>query len=116
MGYYRGLHYQEFHVSPIDIIYSSFYEDFYDRGVRGRSHPRDDLSDQKIKTLEFDGNLKPENYLDLVQANERIFELKKHIDEKAFKLAILNMQGHASLWYDNLKKNQAREAKAKIKP
>jgi len=36
--------------------------------------------------------------------------LKEYNDEKSLKL-----KGYASLWYEHLKKNRAREAKAKIK-
>jgi len=62
----------ELDVSPIDIAYSSLMK-IDDRGVRGRRHPRDDL---KIKALEFDDNLKPNNYLDWVHAIETIFKLR----------------------------------------
>jgi len=51
-------------VNPIDIPYSSSHEDHEDRGNWGRGHPRDDLSDRKFEAPEFDGNLKPENYID----------------------------------------------------
>jgi len=97
--------------------YSSSHEDFDDDEVRPRRlrHLRDDLQDLKVKALKFDCNLNPKNYLDWVQALERIFELKDYNDEKAFKLAILKMKGDASLWYEHLKKSRAREAKSKIK-
>jgi len=52
----------------------------------------DDLSDPKIEALEFDSNLELENYIDWVQAIERIIELKECNDEKAFKLAILKLE------------------------
>ena len=55
-----------------------------------------------------------ENYLNWVQALERIFELKDYNDEKAFKLAILKLKRYASLWYEHLQKSRAREAKSKI--
>jgi len=58
-----------------------------------------------IKELEFDGNLKLQNYPDLIRAIERIFKLKEYNDEKAFKLVILWMKGYAFLWYEILKKN-----------
>ena len=67
-------------------------------GVRGRIHPRDDLSDLKIKAPKFNGNLKPDNYLNWVQTIQRILELKEYNDEKVFKMAILKMKVHASLW------------------
>ena len=36
-------------VNPIDIAYSSSHENHEDRGIRQRGHPRDDLSDLKVK-------------------------------------------------------------------
>ena len=73
-------------------------------------HPRDDLSDLNVEALEFNDNLELETYLHWIQAIERIFELNEYNDEKDFKLAILKTKGDASLWYENLKKNRAREA------
>ena len=46
-----------------------------------------------MEALEFDDNFNPENYLDWVQALEKIFELKDYNDDKAFKLAILKIKG-----------------------
>ena len=63
---WQGHHHRKLDVRPINIAYSSSYEDYDDEGggVRGRRHPRDDLSDFKIKVLDFNNNLKSENYLD----------------------------------------------------
>jgi len=93
---------------------SSSHEDFDDEeGIPRRlRHRRDDLWDLKVKAPNFDGNLNLENYLDWVQALERIFELKYYNDEKA---SILKMKGYASLWYEHLRKSRAWEAKSKIK-
>ena len=54
----------ELDVNPIDIAYSSSHKDHEDRGIRGRGHPKDDLSSLKIEALEFDSNLKSKNYID----------------------------------------------------
>jgi len=59
--------------------------------------------------LEFDGNLKSKNYIDWVQAIERIIELGEYNDEKVFKLVILKLKGYASLWHETLKKNRATD-------
>jgi len=60
----QGHHHLALDDSPIDILYSFFREDYNDegRGIRGRRHPKNDFNDLKIETLEFDGNLKLENY------------------------------------------------------
>ena len=98
-------------VNLIDIGHSFSY-DYEDRGIRGRRHQRDGLSNLKIETLKFDGNLKPEHYLNWFLAIERIFELKEHNNEN-FKLAIIKMKRYASLSYENLKKKRAREPSLK---
>jgi len=49
-----------------------------------------------------------------VQTIKRIFKLIEYNDE-TFKIAILKVKGCASLWYESLKNNQAREAKFNIK-
>ena len=84
---------RELDINPIDVAHSSPHKDHEDRGFRGRDHPRDNLSDLKVKAPEFNGNLKSENYIDWVQAIERIIELKEYNDEKAFKLVILKLKG-----------------------
>jgi len=106
---------RELDVNPIDISYSYSHEGHEDRGIWGRGHLRDNLSDLKVGASEFDGNLKLKNYVDWVQAIERIIKLKEYNDKKAFKLAILKLKGYVSLWCETLKKNRAREAKSKIK-
>jgi len=81
-------------VNSIDITYSSSHENHEDRGDWSIGHPRDDLSDLKVEALEFDGNLKSENYIDWMQTIEKINELKEYNDEQAFKLFILNLCLH----------------------
>ena len=50
-----------------------------------------------------------------MQAIQKIYEHKKYNEEKSFKLAILKMKSYASLWYEHLKKSEARKTKSKIK-
>ena len=97
----RGPCHCELDVSLIDISNSSSHEDYDDKDIRERRHLRDDLSDLKIEAPKFDGNLKPKNYLDWVQAIKRTFEFKEYNDENAFELAISKMKWYASLWYEN---------------
>ena len=110
--YYRG-----YDVNPIDFTYFSSHEDFDDEewGPIRIRHQRDDLKDLKVEALKFDENLNLKNYLDWVQAIERIFEFKEYNDEKSFKFTIIKLKGHASLWYEHLKKSRASEGKSKFK-
>jgi len=81
---------------------------------RERRPPRqlvDDLRDMKINPPEFEGNLNPDLFIEWMQALERFFEIKEYFDEKAFKVAVLKLKRYASLWYENIKKQQVREGK-----
>jgi len=49
-----------------------------DARPRRRRVPRDDLKDFTIEAPKFDCNLKPEDYLEWVQAIERIIEIKAY--------------------------------------
>jgi len=79
----------KFDHNSIDIAYCSSHEDHKERGVKGRGPFKDDLSYLEIEALEFDSNLKPENYSYWVQAVERIIEFKGYNDKKVCRLAIL---------------------------
>jgi len=74
----------ELDVNLIDITYSSSHVAHEDGSFRGRGYPRDDLSEFKVEAPEFDSNLKPKNYIDWVQAIEKLIKLKEYNDEKAF--------------------------------
>jgi len=100
--------------SPSESHYGSGSSTGDVRPKRRRVH-RDDLKDLRIEAHKFNGSLKPEDYLELVQAMERIREIKGCSGEKAFKLAILKLKQYASLWYENLERTRALEGKPKIK-
>ena len=68
----QGLCHQKLDVNPINIAGSSSHEDYEDRGLRGRRGLGDDLNDIKNVILDFDGNLKLENYIDWIQNIKRI--------------------------------------------
>jgi len=72
----------------------------------GRRPPRDDFRDIKVDPLEFNGNPNPDEYLELVQALDRIFEANGYDDVKSFKIASIKLIRYASLWFENLKKQK----------
>jgi len=49
---------------------------------------RYDLKDLRIEELEFDGSLKPEDFLEWVQAMERIIEIKGCFGKMTFKVTV----------------------------
>ncbi|XP_074289344.1 uncharacterized protein LOC141614497 [Silene latifolia] len=82
---------------------------------RHYEEPRRNVDDLKVNELpEFNGGTDPENYLEWERKIERIFEFKDLNDEKCCKYAILKLVRNASLWYENLKIQRARENKEKI--
>ncbi|EOX94204.1 Uncharacterized protein TCM_003699 [Theobroma cacao] len=46
---------------------------------------------------------------------ERVFEFKDIPDEKCVKLVAIKLKKHASIWWENLKRQQEREGRNKIK-
>ena len=74
----------------------------------------DYFRDIKVEPPDFNGNLNPDEFLEWVQAMDRIFEAKCYNDEKSFKVASLKLTRYASLWFENIKKQRAREGKRKI--
>jgi len=86
-----------------------------DARLRRKIMHRDDLKDHRIEAPEFNGCLKPEDYLEWVQAMERIIEIKCYSRGKAFKLAVLKLKQYALLVYKNLKRTRALEGKPLVK-
>ena len=72
------------------------------------------LVTSRLRHRSLMATLNRKNYIDWVQAIERIIELKEYNGEKALKLFILKLRGYASLWCETLKKNRVRETKSKI--
>jgi len=100
--------------TSVDSHYGSSSSNGDVRPRKRRVHG-DDLKDLRIEAPEFDDSLKPEDFLEWVQAMERIIEIKGYYGEKAFKFAVLKLKQYASLWCENLKRTRALEEKPKIK-
>ncbi|XP_074278242.1 uncharacterized protein LOC141601835 [Silene latifolia] len=80
-----------------------------------RGEPPRPVDEFKITELpEFEGGTEPEDYLEWERKIECMFEFKDLSDEKSCKYAILKLSKNASLWYENLKSERAREGKEKI--
>ena len=57
---------------------------------------REELEEEDIQGMIL--RISTRNYLDWVQAIERIFKLKEYNEEKSFKLAIFKLKGYAPLY------------------
>ncbi|KAK9733199.1 hypothetical protein RND81_04G050900 [Saponaria officinalis] len=69
----------------------------------------------KIDIPDFSGSLNPDKLLEWLRDVERAFEYKSYNDFKAFKVATLKLKGYASLWYETLKNQRAKEGKEPIR-
>ena len=85
------------------------------RERRPPRQPFDDLRDMKIDPPKVEGNLNPDLFIKWMEALERFFEIKGYSDEKAFKVVVLKLKKYASLWYENIKMQRAREGKPRIR-
>jgi len=68
----------------------------------------------KFDPPEFEGNLNRDLFIEWIQALEHFFEIKVYSDERAFKVASLKLKKYASLWYENVKNQRAKEGKPRI--
>jgi len=79
-----------------------------------RRHPRrrrrqsSNSNDFKIDILEFEGKLDPDDFLEWMQAVERIFEFKDIPEDTKVKLVALKLRKYASLWWTNFLTNRVR--------
>jgi len=81
-----------------------------ERPPRQQVHPLGELDPP-----EFGESLKPNLLIEWIQALEWISACKGYSNEKAFKVAVLKLKGIASLWYENVQRQRAREGRIRIK-
>ncbi|GAV81831.1 hypothetical protein CFOL_v3_25284 [Cephalotus follicularis] len=93
-------------------------DDESDEGSRGRRRrPRPDDNDRglQLDVSEFKGNLNPDDFIDWLNAIERVFDYEEYSEEKKCKVAILKFKKYASLWWESIKNEIEREGKVKIR-
>ena len=72
------------------------------------------MRDTKFDPSDFEGTLNLDVYLEWIQTVERFFEVNGYSDENSFKIAILKLKKYAHLWYENTKRQRAKEGKPQI--
>lgn len=70
--------------------------------------------DIKVDIPEFEGKMQPDEFLDWLHSVERVFDYKDVPEQQNVKLATLKLRKYASLWWENLKRQRAREGRKKI--
>jgi hypothetical protein len=78
-----------------------------------RCQPR--MNDIKIDIPDFEGELQPDEFVDWLQAIERVFEYKEIPEEHKVKIVAVKLKKHALIWWENLKRRRKCEGKSKIK-
>ncbi|KAJ0534568.1 putative nucleotidyltransferase, Ribonuclease H [Helianthus annuus] len=63
---------------------------------------------------EFEGRLQPDDFLDWLQTVERVFDLRDIPEQLKVKVVAIRLRRYASLWWENLKRQRAREGKSKV--
>ncbi|KAI4310483.1 hypothetical protein MLD38_035459 [Melastoma candidum] len=68
-----------------------------------------------VQTLEFEGNLNPEEFINWMHTVERIFDYEEVPEERKVKLAALKLKKYAGLWWKNTNQQRRREGRDKIR-
>ena len=68
----------------------------------------------KITIPDFEGRNHPDEFIDWLNMVERVFEYNDVHDQQKVKLVAVKLKKYASLWWEHLKKQRARDGKAKI--
>ncbi|KAL6175180.1 hypothetical protein ACLB2K_051822 [Fragaria x ananassa] len=71
--------------------------------------------DMKVDISEFEGRMRPDDFVDWLNTVERVFEYKKIPDEKRVKIVAIKLVKHASAWWEQLQVRKERLGKPKIK-
>ena len=102
-------------VSPAAHI-SSFHKE--NRPRREWRQPRqqvDPFKDLNLDPPELREDLSPSLLIEWIQTLEWIFAFGGYSKEEAFEVAVLKLKGVASLWYENVQRQRAREGRARIR-
>ena len=88
-----------------------------ERGRGGRPFNNDTARyfDMKVDIPEFEGKIRPDEFIDWLNSVERIFDYKEVPDEKKVKIVAIKLKKHASAWWEQLRVRRERLGKPKIR-
>ena len=69
----------------------------------------------KIEIPNFEGRLQPDDFQDWLHTVERVFDLKDIPSDQRVKLVAIKLRKHASIWWENLKRQRERDGRSKIR-
>jgi hypothetical protein len=73
------------------------------------------MNDIKVDIPDLEGELQPDEFVDWLQAIERVFEYKEILEEHKVNIVAVKLKKHALNWWENLKRKRRCEGKIKIK-
>ncbi|KAL6220812.1 hypothetical protein ACLB2K_008566 [Fragaria x ananassa] len=71
--------------------------------------------DMKVDIPEFEGRMRPDDFVDWLNTVERVFKYKEIPDEKRVKIVAIKLIKHAFAWWEQLRVHRERLGKPKIK-
>ncbi|GJU02692.1 reverse transcriptase domain-containing protein [Tanacetum coccineum] len=83
-----------------------------DRGFRPRQRSQD--LGIKVDIPVFEGKPHPDEFIDWLHTVERVFDIKNLRDEQKVKLVAIKLKKNASIWWEHIIRQRAREGKPKI--
>jgi hypothetical protein len=86
----------------------------HERQHRVQAHANQWGNGFKLNILEFQGDLRPEEFLNWVFAVEEVFEFNGVPNKRRFSLVVHTFWGRVATWWQQLKQNRVRQGKLKI--
>ncbi|KAM1570644.1 hypothetical protein ACFX10_035620 [Malus domestica] len=86
----------------------------------GRNRHGDHLNDRfndinmKVDIPEFEGKIRPEEFIDWLNTVERVFDYKEVLDHRKVKIVAIKLTKYASTWWEQLTVRRERIGKSKI--
>lgn len=69
----------------------------------------------KVEIPYFEGGVHPNEFIDWLHTVERVFDFKDIPDDRKVKLVAIKFKKHASIWWENLRRQREREGRNKIR-
>ena len=92
----------------------------YSSGETSRSrrmrHPRHREKEFgiKVEIPDFEGGVHLDEFIEWLHTVEHVFDFKDIPDERKVKLVAIKFKKHASIWWENLRRQREREGRSKI--
>ncbi|XP_056694837.1 uncharacterized protein [Spinacia oleracea] len=84
------------------------------RRTRHPQHREKDLG-IKVDIPDFEGGVHPDDFIEWLHTVERVFDFKDIPDDRKVKIVAIKFKKHASIWWENLKRQREREDRSKIR-